>query len=184
MTDETPIIDTAAAAAAGVQLEEEVYEDYFGFDERHVFFFPDGKQYIEYQAMNEGARAKFQKSTNKDVVVERASGNARMKVDPASERQELLKVSVTGWHLMRRNDAGKFQPVPFSKGSPGSTFEQWLAVANPKIVEQLEIAVRKANPWLLADQSSEEIRREIETLEEAFAAAVKRETGEGSSASK
>lgn len=174
-----PEIDTAAAEAAGVQLEEEVYEDYFGFDETHEFTFPDGKQKIFFKAMTEGKKSQFQKSTNRDVVVERASGNARMKVDPASERQELLKASVTGWSLMRRNPTtGKFAAVPFTIGTRNSSFELWLEEANPRLVEGLEKAVRKANPWLLADQTVEEIDKEIESLQEARAEALKRERSE------
>src|SRR5687768_634318 len=123
VTDETPQIDVAAATAAGVQLEEEVYEDYYGFDTKEIFNLPDGKQYIEFQPMNEGAKSKFQKLTNKDVVVERSTGNARMKMDPASERHALITESVTNWKLMRRTDKG-WQPVPFSKGSPGAELEK------------------------------------------------------------
>lgn len=172
----SPQIDTAAAEAAGVQLEEEVYEDYFGFDETLTYTFPDGKQNIKFKPMTEGKKSQFQKNTNRDVVVERASGNARMKVDPASERQELLKASVVDWFLVKRNPStNKFEPVPFTIGTRNSTFELWLEGANPKLVEELERAVRKANPWLLADQTVEEIDKEIESLQEARAEAVKRE---------
>lgn len=172
----TPQIDVAAAQAAGVQLEDEVYEDYFGFDETLEHVFPDGKQKIFFKPMTEGMKAKFQSATNKDVVVERASGNARMKVDPASERQELLKASVVGWSLKKKNPTtGKWEDVPFSKGTRNATFELWLENANPKLVEALESDIRKANPWLLADQTVEEIDKEIKALEEARVEAVKRE---------
>lgn len=184
MSTPVPAIDTAAAQADGVQLEDVVYEDYFGFDERHIYTLPDGKQFIEFKAMTEGDKARFQRATNRDVVVERSSGNARMKVDPASERQELLKVTVTGWNLVTKGKDGDFKPVPFSIGSNGSNFEKWLQNANPKIVQNLELAVRKANSWLLADQTVEDIDREIESLQEARLEAVKRESGDSHSASK
>lgn len=171
-----PQIDTTAAEAAGVDLEEEVYEDYFGFDETLTFTFPDGKQYIKFKPMTEGKKSQFQKSTNRDVIVQRSTGDAKMKVDPASERQELLKASVVDWFLVKRNlTTGKFEPVPFSIGTRNSAFEIWLEGANPKLVEDLERAIRKANPWLLAEQTVEEIDKELDSLQEARAEAVKRE---------
>lgn len=178
------VLDTAAASAAGVVLEDEVYEDYFGFDQKHVFYLPDGKQFIEFQTMDEGRKAKFQKMTNRDVVLERQSGNARMNVDPASERWELLKASVTGWKIMRKNNNGKFEPVPFSIGSPGAEFEKWLDKANPLIVADLEVAIRKANPWLIGEMTVEDIDKEMDNLRELREAAVKREAGNASSSSR
>lgn len=177
-------VDSTAAAQAGVVLEEEVYEDYFGFDAKHQFFLPDNKQYIEFQVMDEGRKAKFQMMTNRDVVLERQSGNARMKVDPASERHELLKNSVTGWRMMRKNSNNQWEPVPFSIGSPGAEFEKWLNRANPSIVEDLEKAIRKANPWLIGEMTVEDIDREMDNLRELREAAIKREQGNDSSSSK
>lgn len=183
VTDDTPQIDTAAAAQAGVTLEEEVYEDYYGFDTREIFYLPDGKQFVEFQPMNEGAKSKFQKLTNKDVVVERSTGNARMKMDPASERHALITESVTGWKLMRKV-GDKWQPVPFSKGSPGAELEKWLNIANPTVVEDLEKAIRKANPWLQGEMTVEDIEKEMDNLRELREEAIKREAGNASSSSK
>ena len=117
--------------------EETVYEDYFGFDENLTWYFPDGKQYIIYKVMTEGDKAKFQRETNRDITLQRSTGDAKIKADPASERWALLESSVIDWHVFR---AG--QPVPFSIGSPGSTFNQWLSKANPKLVEDLEFEIR------------------------------------------
>lgn len=172
------------AAAPAPILEEEVYEDYFGFDATETFYLPDGKQFITFQVMDEGRKAKFQKMTNRDVVLERQSGNARMNIDPASERHQLLINSVIGWNLMKRNPAGKYEPVPFSIGSPGAEFEKWLDKANPNIVADLEAAIRKANPWLIGEMTVAEIEKEMDNLRELREAAIKREQGEGSSSSR
>ncbi len=48
----------------------------------------------------------------------------------------------------------------------------------------LEKAIRKYNPWLLNEMSSEQIRKEIADLEELLVAAEKREAEEGNFASK
>lgn len=150
--------------------DESSYEDYFGFEETKKWYFPDGKQFIEFKVMNEGEKARFQKLTNSDIVVERGTNNARLKVDAAAERHALLQTSVVGWNLYRQG-----KPVPFSNGTPGSTFMQWLTNTNPKLVEDLEREVRKSNPWLMDEMSVEDIDKEMANLQEMREAAVKRE---------
>ena len=149
--------------------------DYFGFAEERRYTFPDGQQYITFSVMNEGAKARFQKMTQRDLVLERQSGNARMKMDPGAERHELILASVTDWHLFRQGI-----PVPFSTRA----LKDFLDLANPKLVEDLEKEIRKANPWLMAEMTVEDIDREIENLQEMRAAAVERERGEAFSSSK
>lgn len=148
--------------------------DYFGFQATERFTFPDGQQYIEFQIMNEGAKARFQKLTTKDLVVQRG-GDARMKMDPAQERHELIRQSVTGWNLYRGGN-----PVPFSDRA----LKDFLELANPKLIEDLEKAIRKANPWLMAEMKSSDIEREIENLQEMLAVAKERELGEAASSSR
>lgn len=152
-----------------------VQQDYFGFQSNEKFYFPDGVTYVEFAVMNEGAKAKFQKLTQRDLVVERQSGNARMKVDPSQERHELIRSSVTGWNLLRNG-----QPVDFNPRQ----LKDFLELANPKLVEDLEIAIRKANPWLMDEMKVEDIDREIENLQQMRDAAVERERGEASSSSR
>lgn len=148
--------------------------DYFGFQSTEKFYLPDNVQYIEFEIMNEGKKAKFQKLTTKDLVVQRG-GDARMKMDPAQERHELIRQSVTGWNLYRGGN-----PVPFSP----TNLKDFLELANPKLIEDLEKAIRKANPWLMGEMKSEDIRREIENLEEMLKTAEEREAGEASSANR
>lgn len=150
----------------------QVQEDYFGFGESQKFFFPDGVSFIEFQIMNEGQRREFQKKTNRDITFNRGTNDARIKADPAEERHALITSSVTGWNLVRNG-----QPIPFSKGTPGATLEQWLKVANPKIVDDLEFAIRKANPWMQAEMTVEEIDKEMARFAELREQVLEREKG-------
>lgn len=157
------------------------YDDYWGFATSERWYFPDGVSYVDFSPMNEGDKSKYQKLTSRDLVLERTSGNARMKVDPSTERHELIKSSVTGWNLQRRdNSTGNMTHVPFTSRD----LDRWLQVANPKLVEDLEAAIRKANPWLVADLSVEDIDKEIENLKQLRDEAAKRSAGESSSSSK
>lgn len=172
------------APAFADEAEIQVYEDYFGFGETKRWYFPDGKQFIEFQIMNEGQRREFQKKTNRDITFNRGTNDAKIKADPAEERFHLITTSVTGWNLRRRDNAGKMSPVKFSKGSPGAELEKFLAVANPKLVDDLEFAIRTANPWMQAEMSVEDIDKEIAKLQDLREQAMEREKGEGSSSSK
>lgn len=145
--------------------------DYFAFAETHQHMLPDGVQYIEFIKMNEGAKKKFQDTTSSDMVLERRSGDARMSVKQGTQRHELIKACVTGWHLLR---GGK--PVPFNMVQLGD----FLTLADPSVVEDLERAIRKVNPWLLGEISSADIEKEIENLTEQLEIARKREAGEAS----
>jgi hypothetical protein len=151
--------------------EAAVQDDYFGFFEQRRYVFPDKVTYIEFVVMNEGAKSAYQKKTNRDLVMERTSGNARMKVDQASDRHALITSSVTGWNLVRQG-----VPYPFTE----SHLKEWLDNANPRLVENLEKEIRKANPWLLAEMSSEDIQKEIDNLTEMLEVAKEREAGEAS----
>ena len=148
--------------------------DYWGVDETHKHFLPDGKQYFEFKIMNEGAKARFQKRTNQDLIVGR-DNTARVKVDPVTERHELIKTSVVGWNLYKDGQYVDFGP---------RLLENWLEVAPPKIVEDLEYAIRMANPWMQSEMSVEEIDKEIARLEEVRKQVKEREAGEAVSGTK
>lgn len=150
-------------------VQETQYVDYFGFQEEHVWMLPDGKQSMTLKVMNEGAKAQFQKRTQKDVVVERGSGNARMRMDQAQERHELIRTCVTGWNLYRGG-----QPIPFTERA----MKDFLELASPKLVEELEKEIRRINPWLDSEMTVADIDKEIENLQELREAAVERERGE------
>ncbi len=144
--------------------------DYFGFQETHRYTFPDGLSWIEFRSMNEGEKKKFQAKTSRDMVLDRG-GNARMKMDPGTERHELIHSCATNWNMVRNG-----VPVPFNK----INLNDFLTLADPRVVEDLEKAIRKANPWLLADMTVEDIQREIDSLEEMKRTIEEREQGEDS----
>lgn len=157
------------------QLSEQ--EDYFGFQATERFYFPDGLTWIEFEKMNEGKKAKFQKASSRDLVLERQSGNARMKVDPGGDRWELIFACCVDWNLKRGVHKA---PVPYSERN----MREWLGLANPQLVEDLEKAIRKFNPWLMAEMSVEDIDREIDNLKEMREVAEKREAGKSGSSDK
>ncbi len=171
-------MDVEAAAAAGVATEEQVFVDYWGFSDTTKHLLPDGEQYVEIKKMNEGEKSKYQNDTRSDITVARNTGDARLKADPAAERKALLMTCVVGWHMFKKGSDGKPELVDFHQKAGPNSFEKWLAMADPVIVEGIEKACRKYNPWLLTDMTVEDIDREIENLNELREAAVKREAGE------
>lgn len=161
------------------------YVDYFGFDERERWFFPDGKQWIEFKKLTEGDRAKFLKATRSDVHLNQKSGEARLSFDQSRERKELLMHSICDWHMMKRtvkNGETGWVHIPFSPNtSGGGILSQWIDSANPAVLGNLEKAIRKCNPWLLNELTVEQIDKEIADLQELRAVAEKREADEKNS---
>jgi hypothetical protein len=162
------------------------FEDYWGFSQEHTFIMPDGRQTITFKTLTEGDIGQMSKMLKRDVIVEKRTGDARFRMDQNEERRALIATAVTGWTLVRRNNAGQFTPVPFSKGTPGSNLDQWIDRANPAIVADLETAIRKANPALIQNTADtiEAIDKEMAELAERRAELVARERGEGSSATR
>lgn len=164
--------------AAGYQpgapdTDEAKPRDYFAFSQTKRFTLPDGIQWVEFRKMNEGEKKEFQDRTSTDMVVERRSGDARMTIKQGTQRHELIKACVVGWNLFRGDPP---QPVPFTKVNLGD----FLHLADPTLIEELEKAIRKENPWLLADMSEEDIKREISNLEEMLEEKRKNAAGEAS----
>jgi hypothetical protein len=155
-----------------------VVVDYWGTDETHKHYLPDGVQYFEFQIMNEGAKVRFQKLTNQDLIVGRDQ-SARVKVSPEAERHTLIETSVVGWHLFKLVN-GHPEPVGYSP----QMLKKWLEVAPPKVVEELEYAIRMANPWMQSEMTVEEIDKEIDRLHDVRKQVIEREAGEAASATK
>lgn len=150
------------------------FEDYWGTDERHRFYLPDGVQYFEFKIMNEGDKAKFQKMTNQDMTIGRDQ-TAKIRMDPAAERHQLILSSVIDWNFYKNGEKLQF----FKRD-----LERWLEVAPPQIVEDLEFEIRRKNPWLQSDMTLEEIDKEMDRLMELRKQVKEREEGETSSANK
>lgn len=155
--------------AEHVQTEPmEQFEDYWSFSQTERYVLPDGKQWIEFNIMNEGQKSSYQKKINRDIKINRKSGDASIKSDIADERHALIETSVVNWNMRQGGNN-----VAFSV----QMLRNWLNVANPRIVEALEFAIRKANPWLQGDMSIEDIDEEIQRLQELRIETEKREQG-------
>lgn len=156
-------------------LEAPVQQDYFSFVKTDKYTFPDGLTYVEFKVMNEGDKKQYQQSTQSDVVLERRSGDARMKIDQAKQRHELIRTCVTGWNLARNGSL-----VPLTERS----MSDFLKLANPEVVEGIESAIRKSNPWMLGEMTVEDIDEQIEDLKRQRERILEREQGESSSSSR
>lgn len=141
----------------GVPTEEAVYDDYFGFGETHRVNLPDGSSWVEFKVMNEGERRQYLNKQNRSIRIKKASGDAEMEMAPGDERYHLLKTVLVNWNLRRNGN-----PVPFNS----QTVDEFLKAANPRVVDNIEKAVRKAHPWLMAELSLEDIDQEIKNLQE------------------
>ena len=170
----TETISSVPPQVAGEPAPPPPTADYWGVDEFHEYYLPDGVQYFRFKIMNEGDKTKFEKMTNQDLIVNRDQ-SARVRVDPSEQRHTLIKTSVVGWHLYKD---GQF--VDFNT----HVLEKWLTVAPPKIVEQLEFAIREANPWMQAEMTLEGVDEELERLHRLRQQIVDREAGEAVSATK
>jgi hypothetical protein len=160
------------------------FENYFAFDEKEKWYFPDGKQWIEFKKLTEGDRAKYLKATRSDVHLNQKSGEARIPFDQGGDRMELLLASITDW-LIVSFVTGTPQFVPFNPNSgKGGVVGQWINKANPELLGSLEKAIRKYNPWLLNEMTVEQIDKEIADLQELRVAAEKREAEEANFSSK
>lgn len=181
MAEQTAEARAAAEAeqARGEQIEAKmreqgqpdstpVQEDYFSFDITDRVELPDGVSYIEIKVLNEGARRKYLNSVNREVKLQKATGDAIMQLASGDERKAILESSICGWNLMRNG-----QPVAYSEGA----VREFLNKTNPKIIDLIEKRVRELNPWLTADVSIEDIDQNIKELQELREQKVKEQEG-------
>lgn len=158
-----------------MQPEVLVYEDYWGTrgDTRH--YLPDGKQYFVIRKMHEGNRAQYQHEAGMSMTSLRKTGDTRIEIDQAKDREALICAAVIDWNLYKDSTL-----VPFNRG----TLREWIRVADPKILDKLLMAVRKFNPFLQEDLSVKEIDEQMSELRELRELAVKREAEADFSSSK
>ena len=102
------------------------------------WYFPDGKQYIEFLPMNYGMRSAYNRRTNKEFTVERKSGNAKIKADISGDTDVLFDISIVGWNVLRAGN-----PVPFTKPNLRAFLENFPA---PKLLDDLQKAIEKETP--------------------------------------
>lgn len=160
-----------------------VQADYFSFGETFQCFFAakygDTISYVEHKSLNEGSRRRYLNEVNREVTLMRGSGDAKMKLASGDEKHLLLEEAIVGWNLVRDG-----KPLPFSKGSPGSNLNQFLAAADPAIIDVIEKDIRKHNPWLLAEVTVDGIKQQIKDLEETLDELVERDRGNDTSSPK
>lgn len=163
---------------AGVALETRRIVDYWSFQATEKWYLPgqdalpeSERQFILFKKMTEADKAEFQTKTNRDIRVQNTTKDIKLNMNPAHERAELLRISITGWYLFKPNHKGELVEIGYSEKERAAFLRQ----ADPKLVQDLEAAIRKANPWMRAEASPEEIRAEIAALTEQLAEAEARE---------
>jgi len=153
-------------------IPEIVQADYFGFvhEERHTL--PDGVSWVAIKKLNEGDRRAYQNASSRRLTVRR-QGEAEMKMAAGDEKHQLLMMAIVNWNLRSQGSV-----VPFSK----QMLDRFLTVTDPMIVDDIEAAVRRLNPWLDGDVTIEQIDKEIEALKETRERLIKEQEGKGTSA--
>lgn len=150
----------------GSDPEVTTFEDYWGTSGEFTHYLPDQVQYFTIKKMNEGDRARYQRESGMQMTSMRKSGDTKIDIDQAKDREALIVAAVCGWNLYKDGT-----PVLFNTG----ILRTWMKVADPKIVDKLLMAVRKYNPFLQEDLSVKEIDEQMSELRELREAAVKRE---------
>lgn len=158
--------------ARGESTTESLPIDYFGFEQEHKVVLPDGVQFFVHKELNEGDRRKYMKEANRDVKLQKATGDAYLRMMPGEDRVALLKAAIVDWNLIQKG-----KPFQYSKGNVDTV----LAVFPPKIIDLVHKDILKHNDWLLGEVTIEDIDRELQSLQEQRQAMVEAEAGKGSS---
>lgn len=156
----------ARAVAAGETIEERQFVDYFAAPKPERWYLPDGIQYFEFQELREGGKAAYEKATNKDIRVQRSTGDARLSVDPATQRQTLIRLSVTDAYLLQSDGRGGQQEIPFNKERPGKFWENLFTFFPASLIDKFHQEIVKANAWLAADDDLDALKEERDRLDE------------------
>lgn len=166
--DRRPEVEDAnrRAVEAGEIIEDRQYVDYFAEPETHRHYLPDGKQYFDFQELREGGKALYEKATNKDIRVQRATGDARLAVDPATQRQVMIRLSIVDAVLYQRNSQGRLEQLAFDRNKPGRFWEICFEKLPAKLVQDLYEKIQKVNTWLAADDDLDALKEERERLNE------------------
>lgn len=163
------------------------YEDYWGVEETFKFILKDGHQYFEVKPMDEGAKTRFQKLTNKGIRMNQRSQEATIDVDPSDERHTLILESVVDWRIMQKGPDGSWSELPCPTDEPRRKRvlrETILEKFSPKVIQDLEFFIRTKNPWMQADQKLDDLLEQRDELDILIKQKREQEAGEASSANK
>ena len=166
--------DTIEAPSAAQAPVDNVQVEYYGVDEHYDVYFPDGATYVTCKTMTEADRQRYQAKVNRDVKIERQTGNMQMKLAQGEDRMALLQAAIVGWNLIRNG-----QSVPFTKGSSGAELEKWIAQAPPSVIDMIERQIRRRESWLTGEATLEDIDKQIADLEEMREEKLKESAGNG-----
>jgi hypothetical protein len=189
-TTSAPLDPTGATPLPGQPDPDVEYESYWGVDITERFYLKDGKQYFEVKPMDEGAKSRFQRKTNRGMRFQQRTQEAMLDVDPAGDRHQLIKDSVVGWFLMEPvpGQPGEFAefiyPGTQNSGRLAQAFDKIFEKFNPKVIQDLEFFIRLQNPWMQAEMDVDEIDEEIRRLETMRKQVIEEKAGEGSSANR
>lgn len=170
-TDQVALMESEMREA-GVPTTDTQQVDYFAFDQTETVRLPDGKSWVEFRILNEGQRRKYQNKVNRDVVIQRASGDAKVRSAPGDERLILLQTAIIDWNLVSGG-----REVPFS----GKNLDMFLERAAPSIIDLIDTQIREKNPWLQANQTVEDVDKQITELQELRERLVQEREGKASS---
>lgn len=177
-TDEVEVralaAQNAAARAAGEPTVTRKRRNHWRFDAAPERFILDKEtgEYVEFTPMDGGRKTEYERRTSRDIYMQTGGKqNMRMSLDPARDREALLEGSITDWHIERpevdkATGVETWVPVPYNKAN----LREWLRVADPEDLTELEIAIRKANPWLLNEQSLDDLKEARDELDEQIRA--------------
>ncbi len=156
---------------ASLNTTEVIQADYFGFNEVHRVLLPDGISYVDHKSLNEGARRQYMNRTNREVRVQKTTGDAIMPMATGDERRILMEQAIIGWNIISNK-----QPVPFNR----ERLTDFLTLGNPVVIDLIDKDVRKHNPWLRSEMSVEDIDAQIVDLQRQRADKFAEEEGKAS----
>lgn len=165
MDDPTAVAMAANMVAQGIAPTEPAPVDYFAQGADVVTMLPDGVSWISHKKLNEGDRKRYLQSINKDLKIQKGTGDAIMKLAAGEDRSALLAVAITGWNLTR----GGVQ-WPFNQQNLRALLDGPV-----QILELVEKDVKKNNSWLFNDDTVEDIDKEIERLQSMKDAILERD---------
>jgi hypothetical protein len=156
---------------------ESTQVDYFGVDNQETVYLPDGTSYIIVQELDEGARRKYLNKTNRDIRLERQTGDAHLKMATGDDRFHLLETAIVGWNLVRKDKQGNVQPIPYND----KNLRDFLTMTRPSLLDKVEEKVQEMNPWLMpTDATVDAIDEQIEELQKQRTKLLEREEGKES----